>query len=300
MYSPVLSTSPHKVTMELKEISNLRNNNVCTCDDKYCRNLESVSCEPSYEEFYTAKIIVSTMISVGRLVTAGIKSNHFDYIFIDESASQHEPNVYVPIVGLGMSENGIHSQIVLSGDHHQLGPIIKHKKAAELGLGISIMERLVNTLKYYTEKDPKFIMQLALNYRSHPAIIRFSNEHFYEGKIKYCCQNGIQEFAIGWEYLKNAVFPIIFHNNTSGMERKIGKSKENEIEAQIVQRYLEEILLKGINGKRVRPEEIGIITPYNGQKILLRTKLKNHQDVEVGSVENYQVNIICIMYDYQL
>lgn len=278
----------------MKEISNLRNNNGCNCGDKYCQDLVNDSDEPSYEEFCTAKVIVCTLMTCGRLISGGIKSNHFDYIFIDEAGSQTEPDVFVPIVGLGMSRHGIHSQIVFAGDHKQLGPITKADtnriiSKINLGLGISTMERLIETLDYYQDSDPKYIMQLIQNYRSHQAIIEFSNEQFYDGKLKYCCRSDLRDFAIGWKLLTNPDFPVIFHHTSIGNEVKIGSSVQNQKEAEIVVEYVTEILRRGINGKRVKPTEIGVVTGYNGQRSLLLYLLRRYQKVEIGTIDSFQV-----------
>ncbi len=55
--------------------------------------------ELTYEEFYHFQIVIVTLVSSKYLQRAGIKSRHFDYIFIDECASAPEIEALIPVVG---------------------------------------------------------------------------------------------------------------------------------------------------------------------------------------------------------
>lgn len=57
-------------------------------------------------------------------------------MLIDESTQATEPECMIPVV-LGCR------QLVLVGDHCQLGPVVMCKKAARAGLSQSLFERLV-------------------------------------------------------------------------------------------------------------------------------------------------------------
>jgi regulator of nonsense transcripts 1 len=57
-------------------------------------------------------------------------------VLIDESTQATEPECLIPLV-MGAK------QLVLVGDHCQLGPVIMCKKAAHAGLAQSLFERLV-------------------------------------------------------------------------------------------------------------------------------------------------------------
>ena len=60
----------------------------------------------------------------------------FRSVLIDESTQATEPECMIPVV-LGCR------QLVLVGDHCQLGPVVMCKKAARAGLSQSLFERLV-------------------------------------------------------------------------------------------------------------------------------------------------------------
>jgi regulator of nonsense transcripts 1 len=70
-------------------------------------------------------------------------------------------------------------QVVLVGDHQQLGPVIMNKKAARAGLTQSLFERLV-----VLGNRP---IRLQVQYRMHPCLSEFPSNMFYEGTL----QNGV-------------------------------------------------------------------------------------------------------------
>ena len=46
------------------------------------------------------RILVTTVVTAGHLVTYGVPRGHFSHIFIDESGQAHEPEAIIPIAGL--------------------------------------------------------------------------------------------------------------------------------------------------------------------------------------------------------
>ena len=64
-------------------------------------------------------------------------------------------------------------QLVLVGDHCQLGPVVMCKKAAKAGLTQSLFERLV-----LLGTRP---IRLQVQYRMHPSLSEFPSNMFYEG-----------------------------------------------------------------------------------------------------------------------
>ncbi len=90
----------------------------------------------------------------------------FRSILIDESTQATEPECMVPVV-LGAR------QLILVGDHCQLGPVVMSKKAAKAGLSQSLFERLV-----VLGIRP---IRLQVQYRMHPALSAFPSNIFYEG-----------------------------------------------------------------------------------------------------------------------
>lgn len=292
IYSPIYDTKPDKIHPTLQNISNFRSRMICGCMKRSCPDSAKID-DPTYEEFCTAKVVICTLMSCGRVVSARTDwSGHFEYIFIDEAACQSEQQTLVPIVGLGLNkESQISAQIVLSGDHKQLGYIVKHGKAKKMGMETSMMARIMETLEDYKSKDPHFVTQLVQNYRSHPAIIEFSNQQFYDGKLVYSCPDSIRSFAVNWEFLaNNPNFPVLFHTLRSKCEEQ-GTSLRNPDEAEIADTYIRVLIEHGINGQTLTEDDIGVITPYIAQKYLLTQKLERYPNLEIGTVDAFQVSM---------
>jgi len=91
------------------------------------------------------RVILSTCSSAGFLQTENIPAGHFSHIVIDEAAQAEEPLALIPIAAF-TNEN---TNVILAGDPHQLGPVIKSSAASEAGLGKSYIERLMRISKIY-------------------------------------------------------------------------------------------------------------------------------------------------------
>lgn len=273
-YSPILLyQSKKKIDSNLKSISNLRSK-----EPEW----------PSSQEFYHFNIVIVTLVSSIRFNERKNKK-HFDYIFIDECASSVEPESLIPIAAFGTLGGKISSQIVLLGDHKQLGPVLKSKYASDLCLGVSLLERMMH-MKQYSNNDPKFVTQLLDNFRSHEAILSFSNEKFYDGKLRVKFPKKKANFALNWNLLPNKKFPILLHSSKEVcMKMMDGNSWFNEVEAKLVKSYVNKLLGKGgINGKKVDQTDIGIISPYKAQQDLLKELLQSKPQLEIGTTEYFQ------------
>lgn len=290
IYSPAFDSKPDKIDKNLQEISNFRRRFICSCKKRSCPEVSPCD-DPSYEEFYTARVVIATLTSCGRLVSANVKNDHFDYIFIDEAASECEPFTLVPITGLGASIRGVSAQIVLSGDHHQLGSIINSHFNRKLGMEKSMMERMMQTVKNY-QRSPNynrlFVTKLVQNYRSHPALLHFSNVNFYDSQLVAKCPPSIANFAVGWDGLMlNKDFPMLFHA-TKTHSKEVGVSLKNDGEVNVVDMYVKLLLNFGINGRSVQQTDIGIISPYCAQRDRLREQFENFPKLEIGTVDSFQ------------
>lgn len=116
-----------------------------------------------------ADVICCTCVGAGDPRLAKMQ---FRSVLIDESTQATEPECMIPVI-LGCR------QLVLVGDHCQLGPVVMCKKAARAGLSQSLFERLV-----VLGIRP---IRLQVQYRMHPALSAFPSNIFYEGSL----QNGV-------------------------------------------------------------------------------------------------------------
>jgi regulator of nonsense transcripts 1 len=107
-------------------------------------------------------------------------------------------------------------------------------------------------------------IRLQVQYRMHPELSIFPSNTFYEGTL----QNGVT--ISDRSYLTNFKWPKeekpVFFFHLSGQEEisASGTSYLNRVEAVQVERIVNKFL-----SCNVKPTQIGIITPYKGQKSYL-------------------------------
>lgn len=201
----------------------------------------------------------------------------FRTVLIDESTQASEPECLIPIV------KGA-KQIILVGDHQQLGPVILERKAGDAGLKQSLFERLISL--------GHIPIRLEVQYRMNPHLSELPSNMFYEGSL----QNGV---TIEQRTVQNSTFPwpihdvpMMFWANYGREEISAkGTSYLNRIEAMNCERVITRLFRDG-----VKPEQIGVITPYEGQRafILQYMQMNGTLDkelyinVEVASVDAFQ------------
>ncbi|NXE92816.1 SDE3 helicase, partial [Menura novaehollandiae] len=278
----------------------------CNWDDE-----QSSYVYPSKEHLGHYRILVTTLVTAGRLVSANFPPGFFSHVFIDECGHAVEPESVVAIAGLltpmDQETNPNGGQLVLAGDPRQLGPVLTSPLAIQHGLGTSLLERLMLHNPLYKKSsggyNPQFITKLLWNYRSHKAILRIPNELFYDSELKVCESDGldIRNLYCNWEELPKKGFPIIFHG-VRGEDQREAKSPSffNTAEIEVLVHYLKKLLQsRGKGGcPTVSPREIGIISPYRKQVEKIRKaitsldpdlqKLPDISQLKMGSVEEFQ------------
>lgn len=258
---------------------------------------------PDTEILMKYTILVTTMVTAGRLVSGGIPVGHFNYVFVDEAGQAVEPECVIAIAGLLNPEKG---QLVLAGDPKQLGPILRSPLAMQYELGLSLLERLMkhNTLYQKTTDsghfDGRFVTKLLRNYRSHVAILKIPNELFYENELQVFADQWEREAYCNWEYLPKKGFPVIFHGVMGKDEREANSpSFFNVSEIEILVDYLTKLMeTQGKKGlPKLSAKDIGIIAPYRKQVEKIQKALKSVsalsrwndlKELKVGSVEEFQ------------
>ncbi|KDR14736.1 putative helicase mov-10-B.1 [Zootermopsis nevadensis] len=267
---------------------------------KKCSNYTDDFFFPSKEEIMKYAVVVVTLATAARLVTGGIPAGHFSHLFIDESGQAVEPETLIPVGGLFTSEkeNGrLFGQLVLAGDPKQLGPILRSPVAINLGLGMSFLERLMNQCDLYkkNERDqlynPAVLTKLVQNFRSHKSILALPDRMFYEKELQVCGDPVLTSLACSWEGLPKKGFPLIFHG-VKGKDQREGNSPSyfNVQEIEVIVRYVEQLLADRFSGRKLRQQDIGVITPYRKQveKIKQTFKKCKWEHITVGSVEEFQ------------
>ncbi|NXG84323.1 SDE3 helicase, partial [Stercorarius parasiticus] len=278
----------------------------CNWDDEH-----SCYVYPSKEHLGRYRILITTLVTAGRLVSANFPPGFFSHVFIDECGHAVEPESVVAIAGLltamDQETNPNGGQLVLAGDPQQLGPILRSPLAIEHGLGTSLLERLMLHNPLYKKSsagyDPQFVTKLLWNYRSHEAILRIPNELFYDSELKACesIEPDVRSLYCTWDELPKKGFPIIFHG-VCGEDRREATSPSffNTAEIEVLVHYLKKLLQsRGKGGcPSVSPKEVGIISPYRKQVEKIRKAITSLDPVlralpdikllKVGSVEEFQ------------
>ncbi|KAJ9574743.1 hypothetical protein L9F63_008113, partial [Diploptera punctata] len=301
---------PHCTTDELLRLhSTSRDWETVPADlHQYSNRDEQLYWFPTEQKLLKYRIIVCTLINSGRLLPKRQSDDdfadfsHFTHVFIDESGQATEPETLVPIAGiLGMAtKKNAGGQVILAGDHLQLGPVCSIKHAGSSHLKISLMERLIKDSTLYERGkyengdnyNNKYITKLCRNFRSHELILYLPNKNFYEGDlILDSAEDSRQNFNLNLSEDPKANLPVVFHG-VLGQEKREGRSPSyfNDYEIQQVMKYVSVLLEGGPNRDKVKQEEVGIIAPYIRQvyKIKGRLKEKHWENIEVGTTETFQ------------
>jgi len=247
-------------------------------DQKKYRSLRN---RTEREILQAADVICCTCVGAG---DPRLKNFRFRQVLIDEATQAIEAEALIPIA------NGA-KQVVFVGDHCQLGPVVMCKAAAKAGLTQSLFERLV-----LIGTRP---IRLQVQYRMHPALSEFPSNMFYEGSL----QNGVTEAdrqllsLPGFAGKEDFAWPVpskpMFFYSVAGMEEisASGTSYLNRTEASYVEKVVTHLLRLGVT-----PAQIGVITPYDGQKKYVSEHMRRsgalahtlYEAIEVASVDAFQ------------
>jgi regulator of nonsense transcripts 1 len=247
-------------------------------DQKKYRSLRN---RTEREILQAADVICCTCVGAG---DPRLKNFRFRQVLIDEATQAIEAEALIPIA-MGAK------QVIFVGDHCQLGPVVMCKTAAKAGLTQSMFERLV-----LVGNRP---IRLQVQYRMHPALSEFPSNMFYEGSL----QNGVTEAdrqllnMPGFAGKEDFPWPIqnkpMFFYSITGMEEisASGTSYLNRTEASYVEKVVTNLLRLGVT-----PAQIGVITPYDGQKKYVSEYMRRsgmlasalYEAIEVASVDAFQ------------
>ena len=230
----------------------------------------------------------------GKLTNYGVQPGHFKTVFVDESGHAWEPEVLGCFSHLLVNDGT--SQLVLAGDPKQLGPVVASDVAKAAGLGLSMLERLMegplyaNNVVQYPHSlgyNPLCITKLVRCYRCHPDILYVPNQLFYDGHLVSSASDAVARSMLSWRMLPNPDSPLLFHGVAGDDIREASSpSWFNVAEIELVIEYVNQL----IGMMRVNPAEIGIITPYSKQVQKIKVALGSRRiaNVTVGSCEQFQ------------
>ena len=219
-----------------------------------------------------SKVVLATLHGAGGFQ---LRNAEFDVVIIDEASQALEAQCWVPLLSA--------KKVVLAGDHLQLPPTIKSlnskakpspaKSDAAMTLETTLFDRLLSL------HGPSIKKMLTTQYRMHEKIMRFPSQELYDSKL-------LAAEAVKARLLKDLPYevketedtsePLVFWDTQGGdfpektedeeVGKKAGKgmglgeSKSNEMEAALVRYHVGNLVDAG-----VRPDDIAVVTPYNGQ-----------------------------------
>ena len=214
----------------------------------------------------------------------------FDLLVVDEASMMRLPELILS--GSFLSKN---SQILVAGDQRQLPPIVAHnwekedrRTLEETASFLSAMDFLrllrkedLGLERIKCENPPADIpaVRLCESHRCHSIVAEFLREWVYEKdgiefrsdqKQTLAVSKPVTE-GLGVVLAPENVFVLVVHDEAESFQ-------SNVVEALIVQ-----ALVTGIPS-----ENVGIITPHNAQKGLLKNMLGNCENTRVDTVERYQ------------
>ncbi|QCK15125.1 IGHMBP2 family helicase [Mangrovivirga cuniculi] len=221
-------------------------------------------------------VVLSTNSAAGSEV---LEPFSFDISVIDECTQSVEPSSLIAMTKA--------KKWIMAGDHKQLPPTVICEEAEDLYL--SLFERWISGYKEWS-------VMLEVQYRMNSEIMKFSNRSFYGGQLIAAEQakdktlNDLNGFMPPDEQYDPEKFkllssdkPISFLHVEGREERKEGAySYFNLEEAEKVKQVIEALLFS-----RVFPEDIGIISPYEGQVALMKRMIEI-EGIEIKSIDGFQ------------
>ncbi|MDQ3190478.1 MAG: AAA domain-containing protein [Bacteroidota bacterium] len=229
-------------------------------------------------QFDKAQVIACTpVVSAGRY----LRDKIFDTVFIDEAAQALEPACWIPI--------SRSNRVIFAGDHFQLPPTVKSKKAETGGLSTTLFEKTIAI--------QDVAVMLKVQYRMHENIMGFSNQKFYHGELiaDDLVKNGLLEAGSDHPSLNTALEFI----DTAGCGYSEVLNSEtlsfsNPEEARLLLKHLAR-LLEQYYEKNKKTISIGIISPYKEQVQFINDELLEHEylnqhlsNIVVKTVDGFQ------------
>jgi superfamily I DNA and/or RNA helicase len=227
-----------------------------------CRALES---EMTSDIIRGSKVVCATLAGCG---SDALKMFKFNAVLVDEATQASEPRALIAVKSL--TQEG---RLVLVGDQKQLPPTCVCRDAADMGLSLSLFERLLR------KDDHLKPVMLTTQFRMHPIISQWPSKAFYQNKL----MNGQQAVdrvpapGFNWPSAGPAAFIEVEGKEEKSLD---GASKINREEIDMVRKVVDSFL------KEMEPRDIGVISPYRGQVGQLKKLLP--KGVEAKTVDGFQ------------
>ncbi len=218
----------------------------------------------SKEFIFEYPIIFSTTYSIGNCLSKNYK---FDYLIIDEAS---QVDLVTGALALYNAKNA-----VIVGDRKQLPNVISSDIICEIKklsekyninpsydyIKQSFLTSVIESLKYVNK------VLLKEHYRCHPKIIDFCNKKFYNNELIILTEDRGEK-----DVMKVYITAKGSH----------ARGHYNQRQIDVINKEIMPELKQKLSG-----EEIGIVSPYNEQKIHLKDSI-NNENIQVDTVHKYQ------------
>ncbi|KAH7557294.1 hypothetical protein ACOSP7_026896 [Xanthoceras sorbifolium] len=221
-----------------------------------------------------ADVVLSTLTGAS---SHKLANTSFDLVIIDEAAQALEIACWIALL------KG--SRCILAGDHLQLPPTIQSVEAEKKGLGRTLFERLADLY------GDEVMAMLTVQYRMHELIMNWSSKELYNTKIK-AHASVAAHMLFDLEDVKRSAStePTLLLIDIAGCDMEEKKDEEdstlNEGEAEVAMAHAKRLIQSG-----VQATDIGIITPYAAQVVLLKMLKSNDNELknmEISTVDGFQ------------
>ncbi|XP_065362208.1 probable RNA helicase armi [Calliphora vicina] len=271
-----------------------------TCNDSMIVTESGLKLKCQMKFLGRHRVTISTCSTLGNFLQMDFPKGHFTHVLIDESGQCSEPEIMIAISQVSRNRG----QVILAGDPLQLQAIVTNRYAGEKGLATSFLERLLARSPYLKDLirypnscgfDPRLVTKLLYSYRALPSILHVYNNLFYDSELMpMISENNSHEadmlnqirVLLPESDQRSKTHGVFFYGMLSeNMQEKDSPSWYNPHEAKNVF-----LMTLQLYRKNIKPENIGIITPYTKQVKHLRT-LFTTADIampKIGSVEEFQ------------
>ncbi len=261
-----------------KNIRQLRENRKGSADNRHQKiarlreRAAEIEMRINADLFGEARVVACTLVGSANKILVGQK---FSTLFIDEAAQALEPACWIAIRRAG--------RVILAGDHQQLPPTIKCYDAMRAGLGRTLMERI-------TDNQPDSVTLLGVQYRMNEAIMKFSSDWFYDGKLT-------SDASVQHRSVLDYETPIVWVNSDEP-EQYVGENhgRINKAEADLLLLNLQGYINKIGIGRFIEERlDVGIISPYRVQTQYIRQQIRRREEfrkvrhlISVNTVDGFQ------------
>uniref|UniRef100_A0A1X7UNA5 RNA helicase n=1 Tax=Amphimedon queenslandica TaxID=400682 RepID=A0A1X7UNA5_AMPQE len=251
----------------------------------YCAPSNCVKYYATIQDWQFKKLnqisIIVTTFSTSLHMLGVVPKDFFTHILLDEGAQTREPESIAPLC---LADDN--TQIVIAGDHKQVGPslLVLGELAIKNGLSLSLLERLhiLYNDERLTDASSVHSATLLTNFRCHHAILSLPSYLFYDSVL-------ITAAEAVTHLHPEAKYPLHFICSDLSVAKEIS-TNDNEIEVTIL---LQEIS----NYVESWPDQWGemdlskicVMTVTAHQKIRVIQKLSHHYlDIDVRTVFDIQ------------